>query len=127
MTPYRKRAKSGWEGGKDYKHKSNRSERGYAKSEVREALNSHHGLDIPQDETPAVSTELTHDQRQANKSAAKLAREVAKCEKQIARTKKYMRLYDGIQRDWFVRYQCSLRSDLKKYEEKLAKLQKRDK
>ena len=38
MTPYRKRAKAGWSCGKDWKKESNRSERMYAKEELREAL-----------------------------------------------------------------------------------------
>ena len=35
MTPYKKRAKAGWSAGKEYKKQSNRSERNYAKQEVR--------------------------------------------------------------------------------------------
>ena len=41
MTPYKKRAKAGWSCGKDWKKESNRSERNYAKRELREALDDH--------------------------------------------------------------------------------------
>lgn len=37
-APYRKRAKGGWSGGKDQKESSNRSERAYEHSEIKEQL-----------------------------------------------------------------------------------------
>ena len=49
MTPYKKRAKAGWCCGKGCKKDSNRSERTYAKEEIKESLEDY---EKPEDTRP---------------------------------------------------------------------------
>lgn len=106
---YKKRAKSNWSAGKKYKPQSNRKEREYAKSEVKQSL---------QEEYEGEEYRYHINKRNTNKEA-KLKGKIKRIEDSIERFKRYL---DKDNWTWHNDHINWLRDWLKETKEKLQKV-----
>lgn len=139
---YKKRAKAGWEVGKENKEKSNRSERNYIKNKIKRArYDSSDGSDTERIilkseiqheenvrdpwEEPEEVPKVDQEKKRYRAKLVKLEKEIRKTESSLKRNKRSLARYGGEEWDYLYRYTGLVKDHIKRDEAKLLKLNER--